>query len=384
MTHRETFFQIVSGKRPRQPLFAPDITDWYLGQHRKRGEPSRYPPGVFISDDDPIKFDMGEGIDDKFFGMSLLDIYKKYDWGIHCHIRDWAEEYYVDGVTYSVSAGGDRKTIRYATPKGVLKRRFKLATDGSWCPVDYLLDDISQIDILFEVISATRFTLRDENIRFVTDAISDRGQADIVINRSPFAKLLHEYLGLENTAFCIFEDFGIYKEFEKIQTEKDMELIELACGTSCDIALIYDHTDAKLVPPDWYENYCIPFYKRAGELLRKSNKLISTHVDGNLKSLLPLIKGSGLDILDGCTPAPISDYEPETLAESLGEDMSVFVGVPSSLFCDGTSIDAICAYADRLLKAFEGRAIFNVGDILPVNGSIEHVIALGEYIKKYG
>ena len=383
MTHRETFFQIVGGKRPKQPLFVPDITDWFLGQHRNPGEPLKYPPGVFIPDDDPIKFEKGAGIDDKFFGMSLLDIYEKYDWGIHCHIRDWADEYYVDGVTCLESVEGDTKTITYATPGGVLDRQFKMAADGSWCPVDFLLDDISQINLLFEIISATRFTLRDDNIRRVMGAISDRGQSDIVINRSPFAKLLHEYLGFESTVYCINDDFEIYKEFEKIQTEKDMELIELACGSSCDIVIISDHTDATLFPPNWYENYCMPFYRAAGELLRKSKKLISTHVDGNLKSLLPLMRYSGFDILDGCTPAPMFDYEPEQLAESLAEGMSAFVGVPASLFCDGTPVDVICRYADRLIEAFEGRAIFNVGDILPVNGNIGHVIKLGEHIKKY-
>jgi hypothetical protein len=75
------------------------------------------------------------------------------------------------------------------------------------------------------------------------------------------------------------------------------------------------------------------------------------------------------------------DYEPEALAENLPEGMFAFIGVPSALFCDGTPIDDICAYAGRLIEVFDGRAILNVGDILPVNGNIEHVITLGEHIK---
>ena len=57
-------------------------------------------------------------------------------------------------------------------------------------------------------------------------AIGDRGQSDIVVNRSPFGKLLHEYLGFENTAFLLYDDPHAYRVFEEVQTAKDLELID--------------------------------------------------------------------------------------------------------------------------------------------------------------
>ncbi len=383
MNHRQLFFEICAGKQPSQVPFVPDITDWYLGQHRNIGEPLKYAPGVYIPDEDPIKYEKGIGIPDKFFGLSLMDIYKRYDWGIHCHIRDWYEEYYSDGVEYNEKVESNTKIVTFTTDKGCLSRTYKLAADGSWCSINYLLDDASQMEILFEVLKHTHFRLKNDRITSVINNIGDRGQADIVVNRSPFGKLLHEYLGFENTTYFMFDNIDAYYEYEKVQTDKDLELIELACKSSCSIVLICDHADSTLFSPEWYGKYCIPFYRAAGQMLRGAGKLISTHVDGNLKSLLPLMKDTGFDILDGCTPAPMFNYQPEELAESLGENMAAFVGVPSALFCDGTPSDELCSYADRIIKAFKGRAIVNVGDILPVNGSIENVITLGEHIKSY-
>ena len=59
MTHRELFFAVAHGKRPRIIPFVPDITDWYGGQHRVPGTPLKYGPGVFVPGDDPIKLERG-------------------------------------------------------------------------------------------------------------------------------------------------------------------------------------------------------------------------------------------------------------------------------------------------------------------------------------
>lgn len=383
VTHRQLFFDMCAGNRPLKIPFVPDITDWYLGQHRNPGEPLKYAPGVYIPEEDSIKYEKGIGIPDKFFGLSLMDIHKKYNWGIHCHIRDWYEVSYSHDVKYEEKISSNTKIITYTTAKGMLSRTYKLASDGSWCSINYLLDNANQLEILFEVLKGTHFHLINDKVQSVINLIGDRGQADIVVDRSPFGKLLHEYLGFENATYFMFDDIDAYREYEKIQTAKDLELIELACQSTSSLVLICDHADATLFSPKWYTEYCIPFYKTAGERLRQAGKLISTHVDGNLKSLLPLMKKTGFDVLDGCTPEPMFNYKPEELADSLVDNMIAFVGIPSALFCDGTSIDELFTYANRIIKAFNGRAILNVGDILPVNGNIENVIALGEYIENY-
>ena len=215
------------------------------------------------------------------------------------------------------------------------------------------------------------------------DGIGEMGQADIVVNRSPFGKLLHEYLGFAQAVFLLEDEPELCEHFLEVQTRKDKELMELAAASSCSLVLICDHADSTLFSPTMYRQWCIPFYKQAGEILGRANKFVSTHLDGNLHTLLPLMAQTGFHILDGCTPAPMFDYEPEELAASLAPEQTAFVGVPSALFCDGTGEEELFALADRILRAFHGRVILNVGDILPANGDIRKVIALGEYVKRH-
>ena len=76
------------------------------------------------------------------------------------------------------------------------------------------------------------------------------------------------------------------------------------------------------------------------------------------------------------------NYEVEELARALPEGMYVFCGVPSTLLCQKLPTEEILAFGDRIIKAFSGRAIINIGDILPPDGDIEQVIELGKHIKK--
>lgn len=383
MTHRERFFSIAKLQSPDRLYFAPDITDWYLGNHRGPGEPLKYAPGVFIPDEDSIRHEHQEHLDPEFQDMSLLDIYKKYDWGIHCHIRDWYDVSYTDGVSAEEQVENGRKTETIRTPNGSLSRHYQLAADGSWASLDYWVKDESELPILYEIIRATRYTLRDDNIKRVLSQIGEQGQADIVVNRSPFGKFLHEYMGFENTVYFLEDNEDAYAEYEQIQTESDMALLKLAAQSSCNVVLICDHADATLFSPSMYRAYCVPFYKAARALLEKNGKFVSTHVDGNLSTLLPLLGDAGFHILDGCTPAPMFDYEPEQLAAALDGQLTAFVGVPSSLFCDGTSIEVLCDIADRIIRAFDGKVIINVGDILPANGDIRKLAAVGAYIQQH-
>lgn len=383
MTNRECFFAIANGKKPDRAYFAPDITDWYLGNHRGEGEPLKYGPGVMIPDDDSIRYEHQEHLPEEFQNLSLMDFHRRYEWGMHCHIRDWYDTYYTNGVSQSTVIEGDKMRMTYSCPKGSLWRDYRLAADGSWASVNYWLKSTEDIPLLIELIQGTHYVLRDDNIRRVLSQLGEMGQADIVVNRSPFGKILHEFLGFAETVFTLEDEPEMIEALMEALTQNDMELIHLAAQSSCSVVLICDHADATLFSPAMYREYCIPFYKQVRDIMDKEGKYVSTHVDGNLKTLLPLLKDSGFHLLDGCTPAPMFDYQVEELADAINGSMTAFVGIPSSLFCDNTPVEELCKIADRILRAFHGKVIVNVGDILPAVGDMRKVIAVGEYIKNH-
>jgi len=231
------------------------------------------------------------------------------------------------------------------------------------------------------VIESTTYTPRFDRVGSVMQELGNCGQVDVVINRSPFGKLVHEYMGFENTVYALADAPHAVHDLLALQTEKDMAVIALAAEGPQRLVIISDHADENLLAPPHYDRYCIPFYQAATALCHAKGKFVSTHLDGNFKGHFPLLHKAGFDLLDGCTPAPMFNYEVEELAEALPANMCVFCGIPSTLFCTGLSTGKLLEFGDRIMKSLRGRGFLNIGDILPPNGNIEQVIAVGEHVK---
>ncbi|GAI52811.1 unnamed protein product, partial [marine sediment metagenome] len=115
--------------------------------------------------------------------------------------------------------------------------------------------------------------------------------------------------------------------------------------------------------------------------LHDKGKIVSTHLDGNFKGFFPYLMDTGFDLLDGCTPAPMFNYEPEELALACKGRIYVYCGIPSTLFTQHLDDSKIVEFGARIAQAFKNRVILNVGDILPPGGNIKQVIKLGEWAK---
>jgi len=382
MTNRERFFAIVTGQPADRPGFFPDITDWYAGQRTPPGEPRPYGSGSFIPDDDPIHQRPGD-MPQSLAGLTFLDFYRRFGWGLPVHIYDWYGLAY-DGVEQEVTLEGRRRITRLSCPKGRLEKVDALAADGSWAPIVHLVKELGDLDIVRYVLERTRYVPRFERVREVLEGIGPLGVADIPLMRSPFGKLVHEYMGFEKVIYALHDDRRAVLEFMEFQERYDLELAALAAEAPARIVILSDHADENLIAPPYYRDFCIPHYRKVTKTLHRAGKIVSTHLDGNFRGYFPLLGQTGFDLLDGCTPAPMMNYEVEQLAEALPPGMCCYCGVPSTLFTQGLPDKTILEFGRRILEAFAGRVILNVGDILPPGADIQQVIRLGEMASRCG
>ena len=381
MTHRERFFAILEGHTPDRPAFFPDITSWYMARRTPEGAIQTYPPGAFIPDSDPLHKQPGD-MPSRFSEFTFLDFYKEFDWGLPVHIYDWYDVEY-DGVDKHVTTEGDKQVTRLTCRKGELVEVKHLATGGSWAKTKYFVETLDDLEVMKYIVSHTRYRPRNDRIRDLLDAVGDQGVCDLVLSRSPFGKLVHEYLGFEKVIYAMHDEIGRIKDFLALQEQYDLELVAMAANTQARIVIISDHADENLIAPAFFRDYCIPYYRKANAILHEANKIVSTHLDGNFKGFFPYLSDTDFDLLDGCTPAPMSNYEVEELASALPDHMSCYCGVPSTLFCQDIEAKTIVAFGERILDAFSGRVILNIGDILPTQGDILNTIDLGKMANSY-
>jgi uroporphyrinogen-III decarboxylase len=381
-THREHFFSVLEGKRPASMPFFPDITDWYVAQRTPPGQPRPYGPAQFIPDD--AEFHQWPGtLPEKYQRFTLFEFYRHFDWGFHVHIGDWYKKSFSGGIQNETKVEGNQRYQRLLTPKGTLTQMDLLASDGTWSRKEFYVKELRDLEALRCVVENTHFSPRYERVEELRRQMGDWGQGDLVLSRSPFGKLVHEYMGFEKVIYALADEPDPLLEFMRIQEQKDLELVELATKAPERLVIMSDHTDEILISPPQWVQYCVPYYQKITAILHRAGKFVSTHLDGNFKGYFKHLAKPGFDLLDGCTPAPMFNYHVEELAAALPPNMYAFVGVPATLFCQQLPTEEILQFAERILAAFKGRAIINVGDILPPNGDIEQVVALGEHVRYF-
>ena len=322
MNQKELFYRFIKGELGNEVPFFPDITDWYKARRTPPGELQEYPTGAFIPDDDPfhkVKVDMPE----EYADFTLLDFYRHFDWGLqvkiyYCYEPAYKDGWYeleFDGVEIQSETLSKKHISRFICKLGTLERVDIAASDGSMCPQKHWVQTSEDLKIMEDIIKRTKVVPRFDRIDSIIEGIGDMGVAEIVVGRSPFGKLIHEYIGFENLAYALMDDPLPIQSFLAFQREYDLQMIELAAESPARIINISDHADEHLISPRYYEEYCIPFYQEACKILHAKGKIVSSHLDGNHKNQISLFPKTGFDLLDGCTPEPMGNYGPEDLAK---------------------------------------------------------------------
>jgi hypothetical protein len=314
-------------------------------------------------------------------GLRFLDFYREFGWGLPVHIYDWYEELYSGGVEKRVTTEGRHRIVTWRTPRGDLVRRYKLDAEGTWSEYGHMVKSLDNLDIVRFIVEHTKWQPKFKAMEQFLAETEGFGVADTVLFRSPFGKLVHEYMGFEAVTYALFDHEDEVLEFLHFQEHYDLEFAALAATAPLGIVIVSDHADENLISPAWYEAYCIPYYRKVCDLLHGAGKVVSTHLDGNFRGFFPIIGDAGFDLLDGCTPAPMFNYEVEELAGALKPGMSCYCGVPASMFTTNVPAEEIATFGERIARAFDGRVIVNVGDILPPTGDIDGVIELGKRIQ---
>ena len=128
-----------------------------------------------------------------------------------------------------------------------------------------------------------------------------------------------------------------------------------------------------------FEQYVVPLYNEAAEVLHRHGKLIGTHLDGNNRLWAKAVADSALDYIEAFTPAPDTDM---TLAEALAAwpDKVLWINFPSSLHL--APIEAIEEATRQLIRdaAPGNRLIIGITEDIPADRWQANMLAISRVI----
>lgn len=218
----------------------------------------------------------------------------------------------------------------YETPCGVLSSLSEAAGFTSWTheklfktPDDY---------------KAIRFLLQDEVYEPCYDCLmqAEKAAGGDIIFRAGFgleplqALISGVYLDMQD--FCIEwmdnrdEIFSLYE----IIVEKRREIYPLVAESPVSHANYGGNVVTEIIGLETFEQYYVPHYNEAAEIMHRHGKLIGTHLDGNCKLIAEAVAAADLDYIEAFTPSPDTDMTLREAREAW-QDKVLWLNYPSSL-----------------------------------------------------
>lgn len=359
MSHRQRILATLTGEGAADATtVAPDLSEW-LTRNKLNGS---VPP--------------------KYAGMDLLALHREMNMGLPWHAYG---EFVVKSshrCEMTVEITDDRKVRTIRTPNGELQEMSVRTADsaGSYFRREHFVKEAGDLKLVAEYLADRTFAPDVAGCQKVLDWLGDAGVMDLVLPKSSLPAMLNnDYVEMADGMMMMMDHPEACEEFFGIVEEAEVPFFKMLAELPARLAIFPHNLDVTMIPPNWFEKYLMPYYQRQCRILHDAGKVVSVHADGRLLPLLPLLAQTDIDVLDGCTPSPMNDFEPEQLAEIWPSGRSLWMGVPATLFCEAnTTTEDIRTFARRILDIFGNRVVLNVGDQLPPNGDIEKVRALND------
>jgi len=274
------------------------------------------------------------------------------------------------------------------TPRGTLVCKHRMI-EGSLISgitrpqlIKHPITDPGDFKIYEYIIEHSEFVpLFEEFYRKVGD-IGGSGFLVPTLNRVPFQSVLIDAMG----EIACFLGLHYHPELiDRLMTVIGQQTIEMLSKLSeFDYPYIefVDNLDGIMTNPRLFQKFVHPSYQKYADILHGQGKKLGSHTDGNLKILVPQLAGSGLDVCESFTPAPLTDCSIEEALTCWETSPLIWGGIPSSYLERRVTEDEFREFIASLLTMVEGRPIIlGVADAVMTDNMLERVQWIAERVE---
>ncbi|MFO7946178.1 MAG: uroporphyrinogen decarboxylase family protein [Armatimonadota bacterium] len=363
MTPRQRVLATFNRRPVDRICFQPRIYYWYNGRIAENTMPEKYR------------------------GMSMLEVYDE----LGAYPR-YAPEVLGISVfkkrtdntvtTHVTERGRDTITVQ-DTPIGSIRevRRQGHVSSGAY-RIEYPVKTPDDMEVMEYILQHTEFYFDRAAFEKASEMFGHRGVVQSFYERSPFQRLMINYMGWENTIFALNDNPERTHEFMHAIERWDDGMYEVICDSPLQIVNFGENLDANIDSPRVFEEYLMPYYNRRIAQLHGAGKFCHIHIDGAMKPLLPLLDSVDFDGIEAATPEPQGDVTLAELEDALGEKI-LLDGIPAIMFLPEYSDDELIDLATEVLERFSPNLILGVSDEVPPPADIEKVRLVAELVEDF-
>ncbi len=328
----------------------------------------------------------GEKLPAPYEGMDLFDIYR--DLGCSARLYEKFNFCYeavepecvkthkrmlneTDEETIIETPVGRQTTVNRKTPNSPRAIRLKWEISGE-----------EEMKVAIWRLESTKWKWNQKTFDDLVADYGDLGAPTMFMPRVTLQDLYINKMGVENALYALYDWPDTVNAYFKALDDCHDRMIDVINVSPIDIINFGDNLHCETLPPHLFKKYVLPSYLRRCEKLHRAGKFISSHWDGDTKTLLPLAKETGLDAIEAITPVPQGDVTLEETKAALG-DMFLLDGVPAILFNDYYSVVELVDTTKKVIDLFAPRLVLGISDEMSSMGDIERVRIVADIVDEY-
>ncbi len=361
MTHRERYLTILRKRKADTIVWAPNFDHW-LGVNRANGT-----------------------LPEEYKDMTRNDIVRAVGATI------WARTGVLKSERPNVHVRSEEETGKYIrtiyeTPAGCVETLHQYATDFTRALFlkEHMIKRVEDIEVVKFMVQDTRYTLDAEPFFQCEKDVGDDGISLVGLPVCvPFIQFGKTDAGWVQGLYLWNDHTREVEELLEVYTEKAVEAAELLGQGPCEVVQSGDNMDELTMPPNLFKRYAVPYFKRISEILHGGGKIFQVHWCGRTKRLLPLVHGTGIDVIEAIVTAPMTDLTVNEALEILQGEVVIQGGVPSIFMCEqGGTRDDLRSYMKGLLREVPIGEWFvlGMGDNVPPDADFERVKIISDMV----
>ncbi len=372
MNFREATIRTFQGKKNDRIVWQPRICYWYNGNQVSKG------PDEIRQEELPYP-----AVPDRYRGKTVVQVHDLLRASIRyageatgrgvfrtkvdpsAGIRSESMEENGSTVTVTTTPVGKLRTVR----KGGYPSEFPIKTPADCQVMKYILDH-------------TEFLFDEEAFHMADEAFGDRGTVQSFYSRSPFQKMIVEYMGARNFFIQLHRHREEIESFMDAIGQWEDRVYDVLVRCPLKVLNFGENVDANLASPIYFERYLIDYYNMRVRQLHRAGKFCHIHIDGAIRPLLPLLDQLEFDGVEAATPKPQGDVEIDELKDGMG-DKILLDGIPAVMFIPVYTKRQLEQLTLEVLETFSPNLILGVSDELPPTADIRMMELVSEVVEKF-
>jgi len=221
------------------------------------------------------------------------------------------------------------RTITH-TPEGDLTEVREPAGFTSWY-LERVFKGPDDYKPLIAMVNAQEFELSPEAWIKKRDAMGGDAVMRGGIAYEPMQAIIYTYMGVSTFSIEWAERRDEVLRLFDALVEARRRLYPVLADSPCQYFNYGGNVSPEIVGLDRFEQYYLPHYEEACEVLHKRGKLVGVHFDANTRLLAEAIADTALDYIEAFTPSPDCDMSVAE-ARAAWPDKALWINYPSSVF----------------------------------------------------